>query len=180
MQKIYREVQEDQVLFDDEEEGMPRGSKGKWRDWAEDPAGRQKVAEWLESGATNKQLASLIGIREQTLYAWINDHPEFAELITESKKICDKKVENALYKRACGYEVTETTTYTNASGEITRRKQVVKQLPPDPKSMIFWLSNRDPQTWAERLRVDNPETKLDETLKMMKEALSNDDDGGSE
>ena len=49
-------------------------------------------------------------------------------------------MENALLKRALGYEYDEIT-YEN--GEEVKR--VTKQVAPDITAQIFWLKNRKPQ-----------------------------------
>mgnify|MGYP006876283676 CR=1 FL=1 len=71
-------------------------------------------------------------------------------------------VENALLKRALGYEYEEIT-YEH--GEETKR--VLKQVIPDTTAQIFWLKNRKPNNWRDMKHVDaNIESikKLDEIL----------------
>ncbi len=49
-----------------------------------------------------------MGINPKTLYDWMAKYPEIAEAISQGKEIIDRKVENALLKRALGYEYVES------------------------------------------------------------------------
>jgi len=60
----------------------------------------------------------------------------------------DSRVENALLKRALGYEYTETRYEETDKGE--KRVEVTKHVPPDPRAAIFWLKNRRPDKWSDR------------------------------
>ena len=74
----------------------------------------------------------------------------------------DLEVENALLKRAKGYQYTEVTTEERLTrdGEIiTLTKRVVRDVPPDPTSMMFWLANRRRDRWAYK---PQPEAGTDE------------------
>ena len=50
-----------------------------------------------------------MGIACSTLYVWKNDHPEIAEALKKGKEVVDLEVENALLKKALGYDYVETT-----------------------------------------------------------------------
>ena len=54
-----------------------------------------------------------------------------------------------MLKRALGYEYEEET-YEN--GILT--KKVKKQVPPDTTAQIFWLKNRKPNTWKDKVETD--------------------------
>jgi transcriptional regulator with XRE-family HTH domain len=66
-----------------------------------------KVEGWARDGLTNEQIASQIGITVKTLYEWQNRYSEFCEVLKKGKEVVDRLVENALLKRALGYEFTE-------------------------------------------------------------------------
>ena len=62
------------------------------------------------------------------------------------------RVENALFKRATGY--TEIVTEIIEGGKDGRRvKTTEKHIPPDTASIIFWLKNRCPDKWRDRVSV---------------------------
>ena len=107
---------------------------------------------WARDGLTDKQIAKNIGIAESTLYNWKNDHVEILESLKKGKEVIDIEVENALLKRALGYEYEEVKTYIEENnGVIKKRKEITKKvIAPDTTAQIFWLKNRKPSTWRDR------------------------------
>ena len=61
----------------------------------------------------------------------------------------DAQVENALLRRALGYEYTEERVEVS---EKDGRKvvQTVKHVPPDTAAQIFWLKNRRAGAWRDK------------------------------
>lgn len=58
-------------------------------------------------GLTDEQIAKNIGITSSTLYEWKKKYSEFSEALKRGKEIVDRQVENALLKRALGYQYVE-------------------------------------------------------------------------
>ena len=95
--------------------------------------------------------------------------------LKKGKEVIDFEVENALLKRALGYNYTEKTYETNYNETLGRyvktlTKEVTKQVSPDTTALIFWLKNRKPEKWRDKIDVEdktNEETleKLDKVLK---------------
>lgn len=112
--------------------------------------GLQLLAGWARSGLTDEQLAHNMGIATSTLYEWKKRYPEISESLKSNKEIADIAVENALYKRAIGYQYTETT---KEAGKVV--KTVVKEVVPDTTAQIFWLKNRQPERWRDKQEVQN-------------------------
>lgn len=114
-----------------------------------------KVREMIESGASHGDLANYFGVGNDVISGWKKSHPEFRAAIIEAKESRRieqvSKVESALYRRAVGYEVEQVdeTVMTNADGEIynTIEKKSKKHIPPDQKSIEFFLKNKDPENW---------------------------------
>ena len=104
---------------------------------------------WARAGLTDEQIAKNIGINRTTLYDWKKKEVNIADALKKGKEVIDFEVENALLKRALGYEYEEET-YEN--GILT--KKVKKQVPPDTTAQIFWLKNRKPNTWKDKVETD--------------------------
>ena len=104
---------------------------------------------WARDGLTDEQIAKNIGINRTTLYDWKKKELEFSEALKKGKEVIDFEVENALLKRALGYEYEEET-YEN--GILT--KKVKKHVAPDTTAQIFWLKNRKPNNWKDRVETD--------------------------
>jgi transposase len=55
-------------------------------------------------GLTHKQCAKSLSISEDTFYKYIKRYPEFAEAVKEGEKSIVLELENALFKKATGYD----------------------------------------------------------------------------
>lgn len=88
-----------------------------------------------------KALCYFTGIDRSTYYQWLKDKEGFDILVkyARAKYRREKRValENALYRRALGYTITETSTITNNSG----LKQKKVHIPPCYKSLVYILEN---------------------------------------
>ena len=104
---------------------------------------------WARDGLTDEQIAKNIGISRASLYEWKKKEVDIFDALKKGKEVIDFEVENALLKRALGYEYEEET-YEN--GILT--KKVKKQVPPDTTAQIFWLKNRKPNNWKDRVETD--------------------------
>lgn len=123
-------------------------AKGKYQRWLE-PDGLLLLEGWARDGLTDEQIAENIGITATTLYEWKNRFPEISEALKKGKEVVDIRVENALLKRALGYEYTEERI--EISGKDGRKViQTVKTVLPDTTAQIFWLKNRRPDKWRDR------------------------------
>lgn len=140
-------------------------AKGKYQEWLT-PDGLLRLEGWARDGLTDEQIAGNIGINPATLYKWIDKFGEIGEAIKKGKAPVDFQVENAMLKRAMGYDYEEVITEVYDNGKKHIRK-VKKHMPGDVTAMIFWLKNRKPDKWR-----DKPEMKEDsETLKAAKQLL---------
>ena len=132
-------------------------AKGKYQEWIT-PDGITRLEAWARDGLTDEQLAAKIGITATTLYDWKNKYPVISEALKRGKEVVDVEVENALLKRAMGYEYTETRTETADDGTV---KTIVMQktMPPDTTAQIFWLKNRRPAVWRDKQQVEHSTDK---------------------
>ena len=127
--------------------------KGKYQQWLTEE-GQIRLQGWARDGLSDEQLAEKMGVCPSTFYAWKNKYPEISEALKEGKDVADRKVENALYKRACGFEYEEVTTEIDEINGKMITKRVTKMYPPDPTSMIFWLKNRKPDEWRDKRETE--------------------------
>lgn len=123
-------------------------AKGKYQKWLE-PDGLLLLEGWARDGLTDAQLAHNIGVSTKTLYEWENRYSTIREAIKKGKAPVDIEVENALLKRALGYEYMEARIEVS---EKDGRKviQTTKTVPPDTTAQIFWLKNRRPDKWRDK------------------------------
>lgn len=127
----------------------PRSKKGKYHRWITDE-GLALLQGWARDGLIDEQIAKNIGIRRQTLYQWQRRFPSISDALKKGKEVVDYEVENALLKRALGYQCVEIRkrTIDGRSEEVT---ETVRHVPADVTAQIFWLKNRKRQTWRDRM-----------------------------
>lgn len=132
-------------------------ANGKYGYWLTDD-GLLLLTAWARDGLTDEQLAAKCGITASTLYDWKKRFPEISEALKRGKEPVDVEVENALLKRALGYEYDEITrerAFDPETGEarMVETKRVTKHVPPDTTAQIFWLKNRRPDLWRDKTEL---------------------------
>ena len=131
-------------------------AKGKYREWLSED-GLIKIQGWARDGLIDEQIAHNMGITTKTLYEWKNKYGEISEALKKGKEVIDRQVENALLKRALGYAYDETT-YENG----VETKRVTKEVAPDTTAQIFWLKNRKPAEWRDKIEQQQTVTIQDD------------------
>lgn len=146
-------------------------AKGKYEQWLTSE-GLLKLEGWAREGLTDKQIAEKIGIHRDTLNEWKKKYPDISDTLKKGKEVVDLQVENALLKRALGYEYEEISKKYE-SGTLTEKKVTIKQVIPDTTAQIFWLKNRRPDKWKDKQDVQvsgelkAEKTKLDDLIKQI-------------
>lgn len=107
------------------------------------------VQGWARSGLTEKQIAQNLGVGVSSFSAYKLKYPALVEALKKGKEVVDFEVENALLKRALGYEYEEVRE-TSSAGIVTEIVRTKKYMPPDVTAQIFWLKNRKPEEWREK------------------------------
>lgn len=128
------------------------------------------IEGWARDGLTDEQIAKNLGVAYSTFNDYKVKHPELSEALKEGKSVIDLEVENALLKRALGYSYKETMIEKSETGSKTR--VTTKQVVPDVTAQIFWLKNRKPKQWRDRVEApqDSSEDKLAKLCKAITEA----------
>lgn len=127
-------------------------AKGKYQQWLE-PEGLTLLKGWARDGLTDEQIAHNMGVSAATLYNWKREHLEIFEALKKGKEVVDYQVENALLKRALGYDYQEEKVEISEK-DGKKVTQTIKHVPADTTAQIYWLKNRRPDKWR-----DKPENK---------------------
>lgn len=136
----------------------------KYEKWTTED-GLVRLAGWARDGLTDEQIASNMGVSRSTLNDWRKRFPDISDTLKKGKEYADRTVESSLFKRATGYSVkvkkpiklkevkynsrgkrVESETITYADEEL--------HIPADVTAQIFWLKNRKPDVWRDKITND--------------------------
>ena len=131
-------------------------AKGKYEYWLSSD-GLLLLEGWARDGLTDEEISHNMGIAYSTLRVWMEKYTAISAAIKKGKGPVDFIVENALYKRATGYQYTEIIEEYDSknaamSGKVKPKsvRRVTKEMPPDVGAAIFWLKNRRRGKWRDR------------------------------
>lgn len=110
----------------------------------------EDVKKWVNEGLLDTQIAVKLGISYSTFKEYVKKYDEFSATLKNAKAVVDDKVEDSLLKRALGYEYEEVTKGV-VNGELVVTKVVVKEMKPEIAAQLFWLKNRRPERWRDRV-----------------------------
>jgi len=104
-----------------------------------------------------------MGITAACLYNYQARFVEIFDALKRGKAPVDIEVENALLKRALGYEYEEVTTeiediptgkYDDHGNPVMKQRKHIrktkKQVIPDTAAAFIWLKNRRPDKWRDK------------------------------
>ncbi len=138
---------------------MAKEKKGKGRPTKYKEEYNEQAYKLCLLGYSNKELGAFFRVSESTIDSWLNVHEDFLGAVTRGKDIADGEVVDALYKRAKGYDYTETKEKVGDKGvEVTTTN---KHIPADSGAAMNWLSNRQRKKWRKDPKV-NIEIKVEE------------------
>ena len=134
------------------------GRKGKYEYWIS-PDGLLLIKGWARDGLSKEQIAKNIGVRVETIIDWEKRFPQFSKALKKGREVVVCELENALIKRARGFDVEETTEelrFNRATGqnEMIVTKRTTKHVAPDTGAIAFALKNYAPEKWRDRKDVE--------------------------
>ena len=127
------------------------------------PEGLILIRAKSRDSLTRNELARKLEIAPKTLALWEGRYPEIAEALRQGREIIDARVENAILKKALGFETTEVKKVVKADGaeEVTT---VYKSVPTDVTAASVWLKNRCPEKWRDKPQEEDSLSKVDKIL----------------
>ncbi|MCC6865754.1 MAG: hypothetical protein IT280_06290 [Ignavibacteria bacterium] len=135
----------------------------------------EQCIKYAECGITFKQIENLLGLSAGTLKSYAVKYPEYKRAFENAELIVQAKIEQALIKRALGYETSEIhIIYTKSSGstnenqddeeiqifedglikpeelgmKVKEIRKVYKIVPPDNSAILSYLINRNSKRWS--------------------------------
>lgn len=134
------------------------GRKGKYQTHVEPKL--FEVQCWARDGLIDEQIAKNLGVAYSTFREYVRKFPALSAALKRGKEVVDFEVENALLKRALGYQYDEVTRDKVWSDELQMHelsvtKVVTKEVQPDVTAQIFWLKNRKPADWRDKQDIQH-------------------------
>jgi hypothetical protein len=128
---------------------MPRGRPTKYR-----PEYAKQAQKLCRLGATNQDLADFFEVSIPTIWHWANEHRAFFNAIKVGKDEADERVKRSLYHKAVGYTFEGEKVMQDKEGNVTRIP-TREHVPPSDTAAIFWLKNRRPDEWRDKIEVQS-------------------------
>lgn len=138
---------------------------------------------WARDGLTDEQIAENLDISVASFYNYKNEHLEFLEALKKGKEVADYEVENALFKKALGYnakvkkafKVKEVLYENGKKLKETERIEYAEDevhIPADTTAQIFWLKNRKPNTWRDKQEPTTPNETFNEGMQILADLIN--------
>jgi len=125
-----------------------RGRPSKWR-----PEFVEKVREFVRAGLTREDIAAQLDISLTQLFEWRSKKADLAEALDSTRAVADTAVASALYLKATG-QATKTTRKVVIKDDGSREvHETTETLGPDAQAARYWLNNRAPRQWRDRIEV---------------------------
>lgn len=130
-------------------------SRGRPTDFREEYV--EQARKLCHLGATDQEIADFFDVTARTIYRWKASHDSFCQALKAGKAEADDRVERSLFARANGYEHDEVDIRVVDHAIV--QTPVRKFYPPDTAAAIFWLKNRRPAEWREKIdhSLSNPD-----------------------
>lgn len=115
------------------------------------------IIRWAETGATNDEIAKLLGISRSTLQDYRRKYPELRAALAGAKEAADAVVENSAFALANGFikTIKKPVKRRVADEDIIEYVDEEIFVPPNPTAQIFWLKNRKPDKWNDKITVEH-------------------------
>lgn len=151
-----------------------KGQKERKAFWLSED-GMTLIAGWRRQGVPLTKIAEdYVGISRTAFFGWYRQSDELRKACTVSLDIANASVEEALLKRALGYDYVERT-YDLIEGELRLAHEYHRHMPPDTKAILSWLYNRLPNSWRsvqEPLESTQYKDTIKDILVAMKEVAA--------
>ena len=118
----------------------------------------EKIMQLAREGKTDAQIADAVGVSTRTITLWKTQDWQFLLALKENKAMADDLVEATLFQKATGYTLKRKKKEIDHDGE-EKVIETEEPIPPDTTAMIFWLKNRRPSEWRDKIENEHSVSK---------------------
>ncbi|WP_458397839.1 transposase [Anaerotignum sp.] len=122
-----------------------------------------EIKEWLQSGATDAEIAENLGIHKSVFCKYKSQYKELNELCKNGRRKAVQAIKAALFKRATGFQYVESKLIEDDEGHW-KKETYTKSALPDPASAMILLKHWDKENgWTndpQQLELKKQELEL--------------------
>lgn len=112
------------------------------------------IEGWARHGSTMVEIATMLGVCEDTIYEWKKKFPEFAEAIRAGVEVSNGEILHSAFDQATGsYQLVKDVQKVKKqrwdpeakrvlTDEVLEPVEYLKYFPPEPRMTMFMLTNR--------------------------------------
>lgn len=115
-----------------------------------------EIEKWLRDGLSEEQIAANLDVAYSTFRTYKGKYPALLAVLKKGRTAQVAEVENSLFKAATGYMYYEEQAHKIRDEDGFEKLEVVtvrKYKPPDVAAAIFFLTNKDPDNWANNVHM---------------------------
>ena len=135
------------------------------------PAQLKRIETWSGNGLSMLDIAKNMGIARSTLYQWEKKSEYISDALHTGRQVKLEKVENAMFRRAIGYDKEEIHYKWDEAGNRIPIKSRIVHYPGEASLIKYYANNAAPEKWQDRVHYEDTSAhdKLDKLLDEMKE-----------
>jgi hypothetical protein len=116
----------------------------------------QRATDYCLLAATNEDLAYFFNVNVSTIQRWLVEIPSFRRAVTRGREMADVRVARALHRRAVGYQAkVQKVVMIKGEPQVVEYSQ---EIAGDVAAQRYWLNNRRPKEWQERIGAQGVQT----------------------
>lgn len=138
--------------------------KGKTK--PEISADSETIEKLAGYGLPDEAIADVLGVTLKQFEGAKRTYKSFTDALRKGGNKADLNVIESLYNKATGYERREVE-FVKSQGKV-KTQPVIKYYPPELNAIMFWLKNRLPYEWKEKI-VMNKNGLSEEHLQKLRE-----------
>ena len=115
----------------------------------------RRAADYALLGASNEEIADLLGVHRASFEQWIVEKPALARALTRARVDANVRVVKAMHRAARGYYVKATKTKKGKRGQVIETIEETRHVAPSVPAATLILTNRASKHWRDAKMVEH-------------------------